>query len=76
MRDRRVGGDGFVAGVHGEERRRGTADHSAQDERGIREVAGQEILIPPNSPSPGVTVAFIVHDGAPVEFLQFDRKKI
>ena len=40
------------------------------------ELAGQEILIPPNSPSPGVTVAFIVHDGAPVEFLQFDRKKI
>jgi hypothetical protein len=39
------------------------------------ELAGQEILIPPNSPSPGVTVAFIVHDGAPVEFLQFDRKK-
>ncbi len=39
------------------------------------ELAGQEILIPPNSPSPGVTVAFIVHDGAPVEFLQFDRKE-
>ena len=38
------------------------------------ELAGQAILIPPNSPSPGVTVAFIVHDGAPVEFLQFDRQ--
>jgi hypothetical protein len=36
------------------------------------ELAGQEILIPPNSPSPGVTVAFIVHNGAPIEFLQFD----
>lgn len=35
-------------------------------------LAGQEVLIPPNSPSPGVTVAFIVHNGAPVEFLQFD----
>ena len=34
------------------------------------ELAGQEILIPPNSPSPGVRVAFIVHDGAPVEFLE------
>jgi hypothetical protein len=36
------------------------------------EIAGQEILIAPNSPSRGVTVAFIVHNGAPVEFLQFD----
>jgi hypothetical protein len=35
-------------------------------------IAGQDILIAPNSPSPGVTVAFIVSDGAPVEFLQFD----
>ena len=38
------------------------------------EVAGKEILIAPNSPSPGVTVAFIVENGAPVEFLQFDKK--
>ena len=36
------------------------------------ELEGQQILIPPNRPSEGVTVAFIVHDGAPVEFLQFD----
>jgi hypothetical protein len=34
-------------------------------------IAGREILIPPNSPSEGVTVAFIVDNGAPVEFLQF-----
>jgi len=32
----------------------------------------REVLIHPNSPSPGVTVAFIVDDGAPIEFLQFD----
>jgi len=32
----------------------------------------REILIHPNSPSPGVTVAFIVDDGAPIELLQFD----
>ena len=32
---------------------------------------GHEVLIEPNSPSPGVRVAFIVEDGAPVEFLQF-----
>lgn len=38
------------------------------------EVAGKEILIAPNPPSPGVTVAFIVENGAPVEFLQFDKK--
>lgn len=37
------------------------------------ELAGQEILIQPNSPSPGVTVAFIVYQGVPVEFLQYDR---
>lgn len=36
-----------------------------------RALAGQEILIPPNSPSPGVLVAFAVCEGAPVEFLQF-----
>jgi len=38
------------------------------------EITGKEILIAPNSPSPGVTVAFIVENGAPVEFLQFDKK--
>jgi hypothetical protein len=37
------------------------------------EIAGKDILIPPNSPSDGLTVAFIVDNGAPVEFLQFDR---
>ena len=34
---------------------------------------GQQILIPPNSPSEGIRVAFIVENGAPVEFLE--RKK-
>ena len=34
-------------------------------------IAGKDVLIQPNSPSEGVTVAFIVHDGAPIEFLQF-----
>ena len=37
------------------------------------EIEGKEILIEPNSPSEGITVAFIVDDGAPVEFLQFTR---
>jgi hypothetical protein len=33
---------------------------------------GREILIEPNSPSPGVLVAFVVDDGAPVELMQID----
>ncbi len=39
-----------------------------------RALAGQEILIPPNSPSDGVVVAFVLCDGAPVEFLQIGAK--
>jgi hypothetical protein len=35
------------------------------------ELRGQEILIEPNSPSEGIVVAFIISDGAPVEFLQY-----
>ena len=35
------------------------------------ELAGREILIPPNSPSDGVRVAFIVENGAPIELLEF-----
>ena len=31
---------------------------------------GKQILIPPNSPSPGVRVAFILDDGAPIELLE------
>ena len=34
-------------------------------------LAGHDVLIEPNSPSDGVLVAFIVEDGAPIEFLQF-----
>lgn len=32
---------------------------------------GCEILIPPNSPTEGFRVAFVLSDGAPVEFLEF-----
>jgi hypothetical protein len=35
-------------------------------------IVGKEVLIAPNSPADGLTVAFIVDNGAPVEFLQFD----
>jgi hypothetical protein len=34
------------------------------------ELEGKEVLIQPNSPSEGITVAFILDNGAPVEFLQ------
>lgn len=34
-------------------------------------IEGKEILIHPNSPSAGVTVAMIIADGAPVELLEF-----
>ena len=33
-------------------------------------ILGREVLIPPNSPSPRMRVAFIVENGAPVEFLE------
>jgi hypothetical protein len=33
---------------------------------------GKEVLTPPTSPSDGVVVAMIIHDGAPIELLQFD----
>jgi hypothetical protein len=35
-------------------------------------VEGHQILIPPNSPSKGVRVVFILHQGAPVELLEFE----
>ncbi len=40
------------------------------------EIKGKEILIEPNSPSEGVTVAFIQEHGAPIEFLQFHQPGI
>jgi len=36
---------------------------------------GKQILIAPNSPSPGVRVAFILDDGAPIELLEFDGSR-
>jgi hypothetical protein len=34
---------------------------------------GRHVVIEPNSPAPGIRVAFIVDDGAPVELLEFSR---
>jgi hypothetical protein len=39
-----------------------------------RALMGHEILIKPNSPSSGVRVAFVLVDGAPVEFLEYDPR--
>ena len=38
------------------------------------ELAGKEVLIAPNSPSPGVRVAFIVDGGAPIELMEIDSE--
>ena len=36
---------------------------------------GREVLIAPNCPSPGIRVAFVVDDGAPVELMQIEAEK-
>ncbi len=38
-----------------------------------QELKGKKVIIEPNNPSPGVTVAFIEDNGVPVEFLQIDK---
>jgi len=35
---------------------------------------GHRVIIEPNSPSEGVRVAFVLHDGAPIEFLCFSQE--
>ncbi len=39
------------------------------------ELKGKEVLIEPNSPSEGVRVAFIVHNGVPIEFMEIKKKR-
>jgi hypothetical protein len=34
---------------------------------------GEDVLSPPGSPSTGVRAAMIIHDGAPVELIEFRR---
>ncbi|MBI5730805.1 MAG: hypothetical protein HY963_06680 [Ignavibacteriales bacterium] len=51
-----------------------TVPHIAFEVDDLNEtIKGKNILIESNSPSPGITVAFIVDNDAPVEFLQIDR---
>jgi hypothetical protein len=49
-----------------------TLPHVAFEVENLEEaLAGREILIEPDCPSEGVRVAFVICDGAPVEFLEF-----
>ena len=53
-----------------------TVPHVAFEVTDLQEaLKGKEILISPNSPSEGITVAFIIDDGAPIEFLEIGRHK-
>lgn len=36
-------------------------------------IVGKHLLTPPNSPSEGVRVAMIIHNGAPVELIEFRK---
>lgn len=51
-----------------------TVPHVAFEVDDINEVIKDyEVIIEPNSPSPGVVVAFIKVNGAPVELMEVDR---
>ena len=39
----------------------------------LEAIHGRKVIIEPNSPSPGVTVAFIEENGAPIELIQVDE---
>lgn len=39
----------------------------------LEAIRGRNVIVPPNTPSPGVLVAFIEDGGAPIELLQVDR---
>jgi hypothetical protein len=38
-----------------------------------KELEGKEVLSPPGSPSDGVRAAMIIHDGAPIELIEFQK---
>ncbi len=51
-----------------------TIAHVAFEVDNLQEaIEGKNVIIEPNSPSPGVVVAFIEDNGAPIEFLEIDR---
>ena len=37
-------------------------------------IKGKNVIIPPNSPSEGLVVAFIEENGAPVELMQYENR--
>ncbi len=41
-----------------------------------REIAGKKVIIPPNSPSDGLMVAFIEVNGAPIELMEYEGEKL
>ena len=41
-----------------------------------RELKSKNVIIAPNSPSPGMTGAFMEDNGAPLEFLKIDQTQI
>ena len=50
-----------------------TVPHVAFEVPDLEEaLAGRDVLIPPTAPSEGIRVAFVVENGAPVEFLQVE----
>lgn len=38
-------------------------------------IQGKEVIIEPSSPGKGVTVAFVLENGAPVELLEFEKSQ-
>ena len=36
-------------------------------------IEGKKVIVAPTSPMEGLTIAFIEHEGAPVEFLEFSK---
>lgn len=52
-----------------------TIPHVAFEVEDLEEaIMGKEILIEPNSPSEGVRVAFIIDNGAPIEFIELGNR--
>jgi hypothetical protein len=45
-----------------------------QDHEFPQAVAGKTLLGEPNSPSTGVRVAMILHQGVPIELMEFESK--
>lgn len=51
-----------------------TVPHVAFEVDNLEEaIKDKKVIIQPNSPAPGILVAFIEDDGAPIELLQIDR---